>query len=102
MSHRKALELVNHNTLLNHMLVFLQACPFKFVSGMPEERSATTVYQERFDALLPCLLTPNEHVRRSAAAVLDRAFTNKKVLEEWHRSETLTSFPFKEKVWKLT
>lgn len=84
------------------MLVFLQACPFQHVSGTSGDRSPTAVYQERFAALLPCLVTPNEHVRRSAAAVLDRAFTSQKVVEEWHKSETLASFQFKEKVWKLT
>lgn len=84
------------------MLVFLNACPFRFVSAPPEGRTQTSSYQERFDALLPCLVTPNEHVRRSAAAVLDRAFARRDVLNEWQKSEILASFQFKEKIWKLT
>lgn len=84
------------------MLLFLNACPFKLAAMSPYGRDPTSVYQERFDALLPCLVTPNEHVRRSAAAILDRAFANQEILANWQKSEVLNSFQFKEKIWKLT
>lgn len=84
------------------MLVFLNACPLKHVTSLPPGRAASGMYQDRFDALLPCLVAPYEHVRRSAAAILDRAFSRSEILEEWQASEVLTTFQFKEKIWKLT
>lgn len=84
------------------MLGFLNACPLKHVTNTPPGRTASSIYQDRFDALLPCLVAPNEDVRRAAAAILDRAFARQEILEEWQASEVLTTFQFKEKIWKLT
>lgn len=84
------------------MLVVLTTCPFARVYSRSGAPFPPEVYQERFDSLLPCLVTPNEHVRRSAAAVLDRVIAQQDILEVWHKSEVLSSFAYKENIWKLT
>lgn len=101
--HRKALEIVNNNTLLHHMLTFLGTVPWDAIDeSMPTSQSKTTTYQERFDAILPCLLTPNEHVRRTASKVVSRAFAKVHVMDDLCKSDKLSSLEYKRHLWSFT
>lgn len=101
-SHRKALELINNNSLIHHMLTFLVAVPFESIASTPTNDVKHISYQERFDSIMPCLLTSNEPIRRSASKVVDRIFGFPQIMEEWKKSEAPSSLEFKRNIWSLT
>lgn len=96
------------------MLAFLVAVPLEAITppfepdgttashGLKHASYKHTSYQERFDSLVPCLLSSNEQIRRSASKVIDRIFSFPEIMEAWKQSESLESFTFKRNVWSLT
>lgn len=84
------------------MLTFLVAVPFESMAVTQTLDAKLISYQERFDSMLPCLLTSNEHIRRSASKVIARFFAFPQVMDEWKKSDTLESAGFKRHIWSLT
>lgn len=101
-SHRKGLELVSNNSLLNHILAFLNVCPMSILESAPEGVVKVEYYQAYFEAMLPCMVTSNEQVRRATAKVEDRIFANPVLMEEFIKSDKLRDASFKHYVWTLT
>lgn len=84
------------------MLTFLVAVPFESIASTPTQDVKHTSYQERFDSIMPCLLTSNEPIRRSASKVIDRVFGFQQIMDEWKKSATLNSVEYKRNIWSLT
>lgn len=101
-SHRKGLELVSNNSLLNHILAFLQVCPMNILETPPEGDTNIEYYQAYFEAMLPCMVTSSEQVRRAAAKVEDRIFADPAIMEEFANSDKLKDPGFKHYYWTLT
>lgn len=102
-SHRKALEMVSNNSLLNHILAFLLVCPMSILESVPEGADKVEYYQVCFfEAMLPCMVTSNEQVRRAAVKVEDRIYSNPAIMDEFNKSEKVKDFAFKQYVWTLT
>lgn len=101
-SSRKGLELVSNNSLLNHILAFLHVCPMSILESTPEGTNRIEYYQTCFEAMLPCIVTSNEQVRRAAAKVEDRIYLNPKIMEEFHKSDKIRDVAFKQYFWTLT
>lgn len=59
-------------------------------------------HQSYFEALLPCMITANEQVRRATAKVEDRIFANPVLMEQYIKSDKLKEASFKQYVWTLT
>lgn len=83
------------------MLTFLVAVPFESIAATPTKDIKYMSYQERFDSIVPCLLTSNEHVRRAASKIIDRIFAYSQIMDEWNKSERLVSIEFKRQIWSL-
>ncbi|KKY30300.1 putative ras gtpase activator [Diaporthe ampelina] len=101
-SSRKALELVDNNSMLHHIISFLCVCPIDVFVKVPEHRKKNEFYEESFESFLPCLVTSNEQVRRLAAQVTVRVFGSTVIMESLRASERICSLAFKQKFWKLT
>lgn len=101
-SQRKALELVSNNSLLHHILAFLLACPIEIIERGPEGMSKAVGYQTCFEAILPCLITPNDQVRRTALKVMDRVFANADIMAVFGESDKVKDPTFKKYLWTLT
>lgn len=84
------------------MLTFLVAVPFESIASTPTQDIKHISYQEHFDSIVPCLLTSNEPIRRTASKVIDRIFAFPQIMDEWKKSETLDSLEFKRNIWSLT
>ncbi|KUI58000.1 Neurofibromin [Cytospora mali] len=101
-SSRKALELVNNNSILHHILAFLCACPKDIFNSVPEGRDQTEFYEGNFESFLPCLVTSNELIRQTAARVMERILADPIIMEPLRLSKRFASLEFKQKFWKLT
>lgn len=84
------------------MLTFLLAVPFESIASTPTPDVKHVAHQERFDSIVPCLLTSNEPIRRTASKVIDRVFAFPQIMDEWKKSEVLESIAFKHNIWSLT
>lgn len=101
-SSRKALELVDNNSMLHHIISFLCVCPVDVFVAIPEHKEKNEYFEESFESFLPCLVTANEEVRRLAAKVVVRVFSNTFIMESLRASKRIRSLAFKQKFWKLT
>jgi neurofibromin 1 len=101
-SSRKALELVDNNSMLHHIISFLCVCPVEVFVTIPEHKERNEYFEESFESFLPCLVTSNEEVRRLAAKVVVRVFGNTFIMESLRASKRIRSLTFKQKFWKLT
>lgn len=101
-SSRKALELVDNNSMLHHIISFLGVCPLGVFVTIPEHREKNEYFEESFESFLPCLVTSNEEVRRLAAQVTVRVFGSANIMESLRASKRICSLAFKQKFWKLT
>jgi neurofibromin 1 len=101
-SSRKALELVDNNSMLHHIISFLCVCPVEVFVAIPEHKERNEYFEESFESFLPCLVTANEEVRRLAAKVVVRVFGNTFIMESLCASKRIRSLAFKQKFWKLT
>lgn len=96
------------------MLTFLLAVPLEAITAPFEPETTTpthgtklrsykhTSYQERFDSIVPCLLSSNEQIRRLATKVIDRIFSYPELMDAWKNTQSMESFTFKQNVWSLT
>lgn len=101
-SSRKALELVDNNSMIHHIISFLCVCPVDVFVAIPEHKEKNEYFEESFESFLPCLVTANEEVRRLAAKVVVRVFSNTFIMESLRASKRIRSLAFKQKFWKLT
>ncbi|KAH8778819.1 GTPase-activator protein for ras-like GTPase [Diaporthe sp. PMI_573] len=101
-SSRKALELVDNNSMLHHIISFLCVCPVEVFVTIPEHKERNEYFEESFESFLPCLVTSNEEVRRLAVKVVVRVFGNTFIMESLRASKRIRSLTFKQKFWKLT
>lgn len=101
-SSRKALELVENNSMLHHIISFLCVCPVHVFMAIPEHRDKSEHFEESFEWFLPCLVTSNEEVRRSAEKVMVRIFDTAVIMAALRASKRICSLAFKQKFWKLT
>lgn len=101
-SHRKGLELVSNNSLLNHILAYLQVCPMNILETPHEGSTPMEYYQAYFEAMLPCMVTSSEQVRRAAAKVEDRIFANPTIMDVFSNSDKVKDTGFKQYFWTLT
>src|SRR4051812_44039619 len=90
-SSRKALELVDNNSMLHHIIRFLCVCPIDVFVSVPEHRDKIEFFEECFESFLPCLVTSNEPVRRLAAQVTERVFGNSIIMESLRASARICS-----------
>lgn len=101
-SHRKALELVTNNSLLNHILAFLHVCPMSVLELAPDGLTNVQYYQNCFESMLPVMVTSNEQVRRAAAKVEHRVFANTAIMDHFTQSDRVKDSGFKQYYWTLT
>lgn len=101
-SSRKALELVDNNSMLHHIISFLCVCPLDVYVTVPEHKDRHQYFEESFECFLPCLVTSNEQVRRLAAKVTVRGFGSGTIMDSLRISKRICSLGFKQKFWKLT
>lgn len=101
-SSRKALELVDNNSMLHHIISFLCVCPIDVFVSIPERKEKNEFFEESFESFLPCLVTSNEEVRRLAAKVTVRGFGSDTIMDSLRVSKRICSLAFKQKFWKLT
>lgn len=101
-SSRKALELIDNNSLLHQILAFLCVCPTDAIRRFPDQKEMVEYYEQNFEAFLPCLVTSNEKVRQMAALVMERVFMDAIIMEALRLSKRVESLAFKQKFWKLT
>lgn len=101
-SSRKALELVDNNSMLHHIISFLCVCPLDVYVTVPENKERHQYFEESFECFLPCLVTSNEEVRRLAAKVTVRGFGSGTIMDSLRISKRICSLGFKQKFWKLT
>lgn len=67
-----------------------------------EAEDKAAEYQSHFEAFLPCLVTSDDDIRRAASKMAARYFSDEKMMEDWGKSDKLSSSAFKQSVWKLT
>ncbi|KAK7731831.1 Ras GTPase activating protein ira2, partial [Cytospora paraplurivora] len=101
-SSRKALELVNSNSILLHILEFLCVCPIEILETIPDGKDPTEYHQDKFEAFLPCLITSNEVVRQTAARVMERILVAPSIMDRLRLSKKIGSLEFKQKFWNFT
>ncbi|KAF3766021.1 hypothetical protein M406DRAFT_256777 [Cryphonectria parasitica EP155] len=104
--HRKALELVNNNNLIQHILTYLNVCPsnlFTEEASTSGDKAAVAVdYQGYFEDFLPCLVTSDDEIRRPASKMMTRIFSNAKLMDEWSKSGWFSSPEIRERIWRTT
>lgn len=101
-SSRKALEFINNNSILQHILAFICVCPIDILNAVPAGTTATEFFEERFESFLPCLITSNESVRRMAARIMERILGSATIMGSLSLSKRIDSIEFKQKFWKVT
>lgn len=99
---RKPPENPSSVTMISNILKFLDASPMTLFEGPPSEPSdRDCFYQENLEAIISCVLAPNETVRKLAAAVATRLLTNEPVLSMLRTSKAFGSQSLKPTFWRL-
>lgn len=101
-SPRKPSESPSSVAMISNILKFLDASPMTLFEGPPSEPSdRDRFYQENLEAIIFCVIAPNESVRRLAAAVATRLLTNEPVLLMLRSSNAFGSQDLKSRFWRL-
>lgn len=100
---RKAVESAPSINMVCNILNFLDAWPMTLFEGPPVDRAERDLfYEENLEALISCIVTSDESVRRSATAVAKRLFANEQLLATLRSSRGLSAKAFKTRLWRLT
>lgn len=100
---RQQIESASMVDMICNILNFLDASPMTLFEGPPYDlNERDRFYQENLEALISCVVAPDESVRRLGTKVAKRLYANDVVLQSLRTSKRLEQPAFKLGFWRLT
>nr|CAD21515.1 related to NEUROFIBROMIN [Neurospora crassa] len=100
---RQQIESASMVDMICNILNFLDASPMTLFEGPPYDlNERDRFYQENLEALISCVVAPDESVRRLGTRVAKRLYANDVVLQSLRASKRLEQPAFKLGFWRLT
>ncbi|KAK3397174.1 putative RasGAP group protein [Sordaria brevicollis] len=103
MTQRQQIESASMVEMVCNILNFLDASPMTLFEGPPYDlNERDRFYQNNLEALISCVVAPDESVRRLGTKVAKRLYANDVVLQSLRASKMLEDLTFKNGFWRLT
>ncbi|KAK3950236.1 hypothetical protein QBC32DRAFT_376735 [Pseudoneurospora amorphoporcata] len=100
---RQQIESASLVDMVCNILNFLDASPMTLFEGPPYDlNERDRFYQENLEALISCVVAPDEAVRRLGTKVAQRLYAHDVVLQSLRTSKRLETPDFKLRFWRLT
>ncbi|CCC07361.1 hypothetical protein SMACR_02368 [Sordaria macrospora] len=103
MAQRQQLESASMVDMICNILNFLDASPMTLFEGPPNSpNERDEFYQKNLEALISCVVAPDEAIRRLGTKVAKHLYAHAEVLQSLRTSKRLEDPGFKRGFWQLT
>lgn len=87
--------------LLRNILRFLEPSPESLLGKAPDE-NAESFYEDIFQGLVSCMVSPDDEVRTLAGVVAKNLFSQGSVLVRFRQSSNLNQQNLRQNFWRMT